>query len=150
MNFFGESETIPIICPICHLSFNNIKSMTNHRRWHDLPQYKKFQNSFSQKVSIFNFGNRNGKWVGSKISIGGGRLRAQRYYKLGECFLCHKKRGERHHKDGDPINNSPENILILCRKCHMITDGRIEKLKLKANNMLGRKWRRKENENATL
>src|SRR5215831_6336561 len=32
---------------------------------------------------------------------------------------------EIHHKDGNPTNNDPSNIEFLCRKCHMITDGRI-------------------------
>jgi len=36
-----------------------------------------------------------------------------------KCFECKSKRDlTRDHIDHDPSNNSPENIRILCRKCH--------------------------------
>lgn len=31
---------------------------------------------------------------------------------------------DRHHIDGDPLNNVPSNIQSLCRRCHMEVDGR--------------------------
>lgn len=31
---------------------------------------------------------------------------------------------DRHHVDGDPLNNVAENIQSLCRRCHMEVDGR--------------------------
>lgn len=36
---------------------------------------------------------------------------------------------ERHHKDGNPANNDPSNIWILCRRCHMEVDGRLERIR---------------------
>jgi hypothetical protein len=38
-------------------------------------------------------------------------------------FPCPKGK-ERHHIDGNPLNNSPENILLVTRKEHMMADGR--------------------------
>lgn len=32
----------------------------------------------------------------------------------------------RHHRDGNTANNKTENIIFLCRKCHMKEDGRLE------------------------
>lgn len=58
-----------------------------------------------------------------------GHSRAQKMYPLGDCEMCGNPAVERHHKDGDVGNNSRENILICCRRCHMVADGRIEKLK---------------------
>ena len=62
-------------------------------------------------------------------SVKTGRSRAQRLYpEIGPCESCGAERAERHHRDGDTINNDPSNIAALCRKCHMETDGRLEKL----------------------
>lgn len=56
-----------------------------------------------------------------------GRQRANRWYKnIGVCSVCGFHKSERHHKDANPTNNSPENIEILCRQCHMKKDGRWE------------------------
>lgn len=35
---------------------------------------------------------------------------------------------ERHHRDSDPTNNRPGNILRVCRRCHMTVDGRLERM----------------------
>ena len=32
---------------------------------------------------------------------------------------------DRHHADGDDRNNDPANISVLCRRCHMLEDGRL-------------------------
>ena len=54
------------------------------------------------------------------------RERARKLYpNLGSCEMCAAVAVERHHKDGNTGNNSPENIAILCRRCHMETDGRL-------------------------
>lgn len=47
---------------------------------------------------------------------------------LGKCDLCDNSACDRHHKDGDPTNNTIENIQALCRKCHMQEDGRLHNL----------------------
>jgi 5-methylcytosine-specific restriction endonuclease McrA len=33
-----------------------------------------------------------------------------------DCFYAAAR--ERHHVDGDPRNNTPENVRLLCRSCH--------------------------------
>ena len=44
---------LPLIyCEHCGKNFKNKKSMTNHRRWHKLPQYEDYQKKFSKDVSI--------------------------------------------------------------------------------------------------
>jgi hypothetical protein len=41
------------------------------------------------------------------------------------CERCGEKPAvEFHHKDSNPLNNDPKNIQQLCRRCHMIIDGR--------------------------
>jgi hypothetical protein len=58
-----------------------------------------------------------------------GRSRAKRLFPaIGCCEKCGKSKTERHHRDGNTINNDPSNIAILCRRCHMIEDGRLASL----------------------
>lgn len=42
-----------IICDICNKEFESKRSLANHKRWHDLPKYKDFQEKRRKKVSIF-------------------------------------------------------------------------------------------------
>lgn len=78
------------------------------------------------------FGAENPRWKGDAVSAQGGRKRAHALYRtLGPCERCgldKPKRRERHHKDGNTLNNAPENISVLCCKCHSEIDGRTQKL----------------------
>lgn len=72
-------------------------------------------------------GAEHPNWIGESVSVKGGRTRAERLYPvIGPCTICGKKKSERHHRDGNTDNNSPMNIVILCRRCHMAEDGRLE------------------------
>lgn len=74
-------------------------------------------------------GPEHHSWVGNKITKESGRSRAERKYPVRPCEICgeSKKRIDRHHRDNDPRNNKKSNIKFLCRKCHMIEDGRLER-----------------------
>ena len=70
------------------------------------------------------------RWEGDAISEKGGRSRAGRLIPTpGPCVSCGDIPGERHHKDGDTSNNAPDNLIVLCRVCHMRLDGRLEMLR---------------------
>lgn len=43
---------------------------------------------------------------------------------IGPCVKCGKGKAERHHIDDNPLNNAPENIMALCRRCHTIEHGK--------------------------
>jgi hypothetical protein len=76
------------------------------------------------------FGPDHHSWKGNKIKDKSGRSRALRLFKKGlACEFCGEKnkRLDRHHKDENTLNNNKENIIFLCRKCHMKIDGRYEK-----------------------
>ena len=64
--------------------------------------------------------SKNPMWHGDKAEPHAGRLRAIRK------FPCPKGL-ERHHKDGNSLNNKSENIEFVTRKQHMIIDGRMKK-----------------------
>lgn len=66
-------------------------------------------------------------WRGDNVSEKGGRKRALRLYPdIGPCSKCGAAKAERHHRDDNTANNDPSNIAILCRRCHMDEDGRLE------------------------
>ena len=77
-------------------------------------------------------GDQHYGWKGNDALPQTKRARAQRRYSLGPCEICGMAGRDRHHKDGDEGNNIPNNIAILCRRCHMSVDGRIHRL--------GREW----------
>jgi ribosome-binding protein aMBF1 (putative translation factor) len=71
-------------------------------------------------------GKLHPNWLGNKASIKAGRLRALRMFPATTpCERCGKQTAERHHKDGNTLNNARDNIRFLCRRCHMIEDGRL-------------------------
>lgn len=74
-------------------------------------------------------------WQGDAISEKGGRKRALRLYPdIGPCTACGAENAERHHRDENTANNAPENIAILCRRCHMEEDGRLALVRKKGGN----------------
>ena len=58
------------------------------------------------------------------------RRRAIRWFPLKDkCERCRSAPAvDRHHKDGNVRRNVASNIAHLCRRCHMIEDGRVEQL----------------------
>lgn len=83
------------------------------------------------------FGDAHHGWKGENITRRSGRSRALRLYPtIGPCVLCGDPKSERHHMDDDTTNNTPENILPLCRKCHMSSDGRLAKVKEVGRNRI--------------
>jgi len=65
-------------------------------------------------------GSRNPMWKGDKATEISARQRAIRNIPVSKGY-------ERHHIDGDPYNNNPENIQVLTRRQHMFLDGRLSK-----------------------
>lgn len=43
----------------------------------------------------------------------------------GTLCACGAPALDRHHEDGDPGHNVPENLTAKCRRCHMAEDGRL-------------------------
>lgn len=73
-------------------------------------------------------GERHYGWKGNGATSTTKRERAQRMYPLEDCEKCGKKAVDRHHINGDTGDNRRENIMLLCRRCHMAEDGRLYNL----------------------
>lgn len=74
------------------------------------------------------FGESHSRWKGDFVTEKSGRSRALRAYPdQMPCEKCGTDRSERHHRDGNTANNDAGNIAFLCRRCHMIEDGRLER-----------------------
>ena len=73
------------------------------------------------------------RWTGDSATQNAGRCRARRLYPaLSPCIKCNSVDSERHHIDGNTLNNEPNNIMWLCTWCHMELDGRLEAVRQQA------------------
>lgn len=70
----------------------------------------------------------NPNWKGRNATKRSGYSRALRMFKDGICKKCKNQIAERHHKDGNTLNNKASNVVFLCRRCHMESDGRLQNL----------------------
>lgn len=74
------------------------------------------------KIRKKKLGSKNPNWKGDSATPASGRGRAERNILSPSGF-------DRHHIDGNTLNNDPSNISITKRKEHQIRDGRYEELK---------------------
>jgi uncharacterized protein YlaI len=67
----------------------------------------------------------------STTTPAGGRQYARRRFRLPAiCAECEVAPAvDRHHWDGNPLNNAPTNLYPVCRACHLRIDGRIEAMR---------------------
>jgi hypothetical protein len=73
-------------------------------------------------------------WRGVNASQNNKRKRARTRWELTLCEKCGSPATDRHHKTGNLDDCSKNEIQILCRKCHMEIDGRLNLLIKKAKN----------------
>lgn len=82
------------------------------------------------KLSLKRRGQDNPNWKGESATLQAGRARAGAWF--AEQLVCarcgERNQTERHHRDGNPLNNERDNVRHLCRRCHMIEDGRMADL----------------------
>ena len=74
-------------------------------------------------------GENHYAWKGDEANSVTKRQRADNAREWGPCQKCGRRGTDRHHKDGDPGNNVPGNLEVLCRRCHMSEDGRLDRFK---------------------
>ena len=119
-----------IICFYCKTEFNNKKSMTNHRRWHNVEGYIPYQERMIKKCRDAKLGKKNPMWVGDKVGYDALHAWVRRHKpKLEFCECCGVNPpydlaniSQEYHRD---IND----FEWLCRNCHMGKDSRIFNLK---------------------
>lgn len=135
-----------IECNVCGKEFPSKKSMTNHRRWHDLPEYKQFQDKQREVISNMwkgvakpkeqidkamknrrsYIGKQNPNWKGDKVGESAVHVWVKKHKKKPElCEICGKKRKlylSFEHSLGDYTRN-PNNYEYLCVFCHKKKDG---------------------------
>lgn len=69
-------------------------------------------------------GNKHA-FIGDKAKKGTGQMRAYtKFREIQPCVKCGTKYEDtfqmiRHHIDENTLNNSPENVVFMCRRCHM-------------------------------
>ncbi len=96
--------------------------------------------SLSQANRKAKLGENNPNWHGVRAQPKAGRKRAWRNFSARPCQVCGNTRSERHHSDGNPLNNVPENVVFLCRAHHMEVDGRMSALRGMAQKASMARW----------
>lgn len=64
-------------------------------------------------------GEAHHAWKGDAAKPGSGRDRARALYRDPNPCACGAPGEHRHHRDGDPLNNAPENVEWKCVACHL-------------------------------
>jgi hypothetical protein len=81
-----------------------------------------------RRCSTIARGEAHVAWKGADANDTTKRSRADNVRRSGPCEECGSPGVDRHHRDGDPGNNEASNIALLCRRCHMLADGRLQRL----------------------
>lgn len=91
-------------------------------------------------MNKINIAEKNGQWKGDEVKYGALHLWVRsRKQKPDSCEDCNQKKSlDLANKNGNYTRNL-DNWSWLCRKCHMISDGRLKRLILNSNNSLGKK-----------
>jgi len=66
-------------------------------------------------------GSKHHLWKGDNAKPEAGYYRARKMYPVPKGY-------QRHHIDGNPLNNDPNNVKIVKPRQHMIIDGRLDRL----------------------
>ncbi len=112
-----------IKCNICGKEYLKKKSMTNHRRWHKIPEYEKFQEMHNKNLSVSKKGEKNSAWKGDKVSYKGLHIWIRNNKpKKNLCEKC----GLNKKVDASNISGEYKRDLNdwewLCKKCHIRKD----------------------------
>jgi hypothetical protein len=119
IGYVGRRRYMWCICPVC-----------NKGRWvgltHGIPTSRVCCHcTLSRRGGHCNGrAESNSNWKADSVNVKTGRCRAERWYLPKPCEVCGAE-SERHHKDGNTLNNETSNIAFLCRKHHMEADGRL-------------------------
>lgn len=116
-----------IICDICGEIFQTNQGLSSHRRWHDLPEYKAFQESFRKRMKERN----NPMWKGDDVQYDALHEWVRRYKpKPSKCEKCGKSTDK---LDVANISGKYKRDLndyeYICRECHIKKDGTFKNLK---------------------
>lgn len=106
------------------------KGRANGKRTIVVAQATALPDEARNAIRIAKIGSRNPNWKGDKAAKQSGRARAKTLFpELGLCADCGKPAVDRHHDNANTLDNSPRNVVALCRHCHIKRDGRIEKMR---------------------
>jgi hypothetical protein len=106
-----------------------------HRFGKDAPFYGKHWKEENKKVlSLANSGENNGMWKGDKVGVRPLHLWVKKFIiKPKLCSLCKIKPAYDLANITGIYSRDLKNWKYLCRRCHMLSDGRMKNLKQYAN-----------------
>lgn len=114
---FGKPSTlVEIACSCCG------KQLVRKPSEMDTKSDKHFCSKGCLKQAMQNKDIKVGRPLSNTTNKKTGRARARRWFVSRPCEICGEEKSQRHHKDGNPLNNLPENIAMLCAKHHVHAD----------------------------
>lgn len=145
------------VCERCGRSYRraDLPSRQSNRHW----LRRKFCSAECQEADLAERaremrGEKSPVWKGDKATAQAGRKRAREMYPdVQPCEVCGVEKTDRHHRDGNTLNNEPSNIAWLCRKHHIGVEDRMayrrvraDAVRLERKRALARARRRRYNE----
>lgn len=134
-----------IFCERCNVVFTAYSKASRPRRFCSpacgMRSREGIKQSSDHIAARSRFGADHPNWKGDSATVKTGRTRALRAHALPYvCDACaNPKRLDRHHKDGNTLNNEKSNIAFLCRACHTTAHGGSAKMKeVRRGNSLSR------------
>lgn len=128
----GQAQTLLEVAPVTPRSEEYLTptQKAHIERLAQLNRGRKRSDAYKKHLSEIRMGEQNPFWKGDNAKVETGRARALSIYRdIGPCTRCGNPKSERHHIDGNTLNNNPKNIEVLCRRCHMQADGRLDKFR---------------------
>ena len=105
-----RKDKAKVKCLNCSVQFTNARSNGVNRKYCSHSCYLK-----NYKIPL---GELHHNWTTGITAY----RRIAKHLKVSGCFLCKTlKTLEIHHKDGIRANNTIDNLICLCRKCHKLT-----------------------------
>jgi hypothetical protein len=90
------------------------------KKYEDVAIFKKrkYCNRECMRKAYINIGENNSSWSNTHTTA---RIINDLFLKKDKCELCGKDNGrlDIHHKDNNENNNNLDNLMCLCRSCHM-------------------------------
>lgn len=114
-----------IECNYCDRKFDNHKSMTNHRRWHN----SIFRNKASKNIGNAKLGNKNPMWKGDNVGYSALHDYIKFHFpKTDLCQCCNLSPAYDLANISGKYKRDFSDWEWLCRRCHMSKDGRLKNI----------------------
>ena len=113
-----DFRTIEKYCAFCGKKLER-RYFPGCNKFEDMKHFKqrKYCDRLCMRKAFTNVGNNNSNWSNTHSTA---RTINELFLHKNKCEICNKaEKLDIHHVDKNPNNNNAENLMCLCRSCHM-------------------------------